>query len=108
GDAESPKITLTAKGKEAKTSTVAFSNLLLQLSFSGDSIMFTGVTRMSGTYAGGNFSGSGELSDGRTFKWNAIRTSPFVPEADTSKPKPPVMASFTPVYPPGEFGRASI
>ncbi len=108
GDAESPKITVTVKGKEAKTSSVSFSSLLLQASFSGDSILFTGVTRMSGTYAGGKFAGTGELSDGRTFRWNAIRTEPFAPEKDTAKPKPPVVASFPPVYPPGEFGRPAL
>ena len=45
GETESPKITVTVKGKEAKTSTASFSSLLLQASFSGDSIVFDGVTR---------------------------------------------------------------
>ena len=40
GEAESPKITVTVRGKEAKTATVSFSSLLLQASFSGDSIVF--------------------------------------------------------------------
>ncbi len=108
GETESPKITVTVKGKEAKTSTASFSSLLLQASFSGDSIVFDGVTRMSGSYAGGKFAGTGELSDGRSFTWNAVRTAPFTAERDTAQPKPPAMASFTPLYPPGEFGRASL
>ncbi len=108
GEAESPKSTVTVKGKEAKTSTVSFSNLLLQASFSGDSIVFEGVTRMTGTWAGGKFAGTGELFDGRIFKWNAIRTEPFTAEKDTSKPKAPAAASFKPVYPPAEFGRAAL
>ncbi len=108
GDAESPKATVTVKGKDAKTASASFSNLLLQASFSGDSIVFDGVTRMSGVWAGGVFSGSGELADGRTFGWRATRSAPFAAEADTSKPKPPVTASFPPVYPPGEFGRPAL
>ncbi|HLF15406.1 MAG TPA: amidohydrolase family protein [Bacteroidota bacterium] len=108
GEAESPKITVTVGGKEAKTSSGSFANLLLQVSFSGDSIKFEGVTRMTGTWIGGRFTGTGELSDGRVFKWSAIRTDPFAAEKDTSKPKPPVIASFKPVYPPGEFGRPAL
>jgi len=108
GEAGSPKVTATVKGKEAKTANVEFSNLLLSLSFSGDSIVFDGVTRMGGTYTSGKFSGTGELSDGSVFGWSAIRTDPFVAEKDTSKPKKTQMASFTPVYPPGEFGREKL
>ncbi len=108
GDADGPKATFTVKGKDAKTATATFSNLLFQASFSGDSIVFDGVTRLSGAWAGGALSGSGELADGRTFAWSAARISPFTEEKDTSKPKAPVSASFPQVYPPGEFGRPAL
>jgi imidazolonepropionase-like amidohydrolase len=108
GDAEGPKFTVTVKGKEAKKADLSFSSLVLQGSFSGDSIVFTGVTRFTGAYAAGGFTGTGELSDGRPFRWRASRTTPFTAEKDTSKPKTPVAASFKPVYPPGEFGRAAL
>jgi imidazolonepropionase-like amidohydrolase len=108
GDAESPKFTLSVKGKEAKKADLSFSSLILQGSFSGDSIAFEGVTRLTGAYTAGAFAGTGELSDGRPFRWNAVRTAPFSAEKDTSKPKAPVAASFKPVYPPGEFGRPAL
>ncbi len=108
GKADGPKVTVTVREKEAKTAEAEFLNLVLSLSFSGDSIVFDGVTRMSGSYTGGKFSGTGELSDGSAFGWNAVRTEPFAGEEDSSKAKAPRMASFTPVYPPGEFGRARL
>jgi len=108
GEASSPKPTVTIGGKEAKTANAGFSNLLLSLSFSGDSIGFDGVTRMSGTYTGGKFSGTGELSDGSVFRWSAVRTDPFTPEKDSAKAKEPQMASFPPVTPLGAFGRAAL
>ena len=111
GEADGLKPTVTIRGKEAKTAKADFSSLVLSLSFSGDSIAFTGVTRMSGTYSGagdGKLSGTGELFDGSVFRWTALRTDPFVPEKDTSKPKETQMASFAPVSPPGEFGRAKL
>jgi imidazolonepropionase-like amidohydrolase len=108
GEPDAPKATVTVNGKEAKTASATFSSLLLQLSFSGDSIRFDGVTRLSGVYADGALSGTGELADGRGITWTAVRTSPFVAEKDSSGPKPPVEASFKPVYPPGEFGRPAL
>jgi imidazolonepropionase-like amidohydrolase len=108
GDADAPKPTITVRGKEAKSATSDFSSLVLSVSFSGDSIVFDGVTRMSGSYAGGKLSGTGELSDGSAFRWDALRTDPFVPEADSAKPKEPQTASFAPVYPPGAFGREKL
>jgi imidazolonepropionase-like amidohydrolase len=108
GEAESPKFTVAVKGKEAKNANLSFSSLVLQGSFSGDSILFEGVTRLSGAYAAGAITGTGELSDGRAFHWSAVRTAPFTAEKDSSKPKAPVASSFRPVYPPGEFGRPAL
>jgi len=108
GEADAPKATVTVKGTEAKNADTDFSNLLLSLSFSGDSLPLDGVTRMSGMYTGGMFTGTGELSDGSAFRWSAARTAPFAAEKDSSKKKEARMASFTPVYPPGAFGRAKL
>lgn len=108
GDAESPKFTVSVKGKEAKHAKLSFSSLVLQGSFSGDSIAFEGVTRLTGALTGGAFTGTGELFDGSPFRWTAVRTAPFEAEKDTAKPKAPVASSFRPVYPPGEFGRPSL
>ncbi len=106
GEIEKPEGSVKAKGKEAKFSTVTFSDMRISFSFTGDSLGLKGVIRMTGTAGGETMLGTGELSDGSGFSWSAMRKSPFKQEPDTSKPKPPAMASFGPVYPPGSFGRA--
>ena len=108
GDADKTTGTAKAKGKESKFSNFSFSNMILQGAFTGDSLGLKGVVRMSGTASGETMIGSGELSDGSSFKWTASRTEPFKAEPDTSKPKLPVTSSFAPVYPYGEFGRAKL
>ncbi|MEO8168896.1 MAG: amidohydrolase, partial [bacterium] len=113
-------ITLTVKGepdsfqgaikkkKEIKLTNVTVVASRLSFTFPGDSIGLSGVVRMTGVLSEKSITGSGEWSDGSSFVWSAIRTGPFVPEPDTSKPKQPHVASFPPVFPLGEFGRASI
>ena len=117
---ESDKLTLALKGeadalkgsiarqKEAKLGTVALSGLRLSFSFPGDSLGYSGIVRMTATVNPTEMTGTGEWSDGRNFSWSAVRTAAYTAEPDTSKPKKPVMASFPPVFPPGEFGRSSI
>lgn len=97
-----------SKKKEVKLSTVSLSGLHLSISFSGDSIGFPGIVRMTATISPQTLLGSGEWSDGKAFTWSAIRRGPFIPDPDTTKPKAPVRASFPPAYPSGEFGRATI
>ncbi len=97
-----------SKGKEVKFSTTSYSDLRLAFSFNGDSIGLKGVTRMSGTFGANKIIGTGELPDGKAFSWTASLKEAFKPEPDTSKPKPPTMSSFAPVYPPGAFGRSKI
>lgn len=97
-----------AKGKALKFATTTYSDRYLAFSFNGDSIGLNGVSRFSGTFSGNNIIGTGEMPDGKTFKWTATPKEPFKPEPDTSKPKTPIMSSFAPVYPPGAFGRPSI
>ncbi|MBI1803394.1 MAG: amidohydrolase family protein [Ignavibacteriae bacterium] len=108
GEVEGLQGNVKAKGKDVKLTSASSSDLRIALSFLGDSIGLSGIVRMTATSSGKNFLGSGELADGKIFKWNANRTEPFKPEADTAKPKLPVMASFKPVYPPGAFGRSKL
>ncbi|MBI3765321.1 MAG: amidohydrolase family protein, partial [Ignavibacteriales bacterium] len=97
-----------AKGKETKFTNASFSNMRLALAFNGDSIGQKGFIRMTGALINNKLIGTGELSDGGVFQWTATRREPFKPEPDTSKPKPPQMASFAPVYPPQAFGRPTL
>lgn len=108
GEADKPSGSVKARGKEAKLTTVSYSALKLSFSFTGDSVGLNGVLRMTGTISGETLLGTGELSDGSPFTWNATRKEPFKQEPDTSQRKPPQMASFSPVYPPGEFGRTKL
>ncbi|MBS4028731.1 MAG: amidohydrolase family protein [Ignavibacteriales bacterium] len=106
-----------AKGKKTtdsnatKLSSVSLSQKMISLSFSGDSANgMKGVIRMSGTISKDEILGTGEMSDGKTFSWNAIRTSPFVPEADTSKKKKEMQTATYPqqMFPPTVFGREKL
>lgn len=108
GEVEALVGTAKLKGKDIKLNTASFSDLRLALSFATDSIGIKGVTRMTASLADGKFLGSGELPDGNIFKWTAMKKEPFKPEPDTTKPKAPVMSSFGPVTPPGEFGRQKL
>jgi len=107
GEPESLNGALTKK-KEVKLTNASLSGLKLAFSFTGDSIGFAGVVRMSATLSAQAMTGNGEWSDGSPFIWSATRIAPFTPEPDTSKPKPPQRASFPPIYPLGEFGRAKL
>ncbi len=106
GETETLLGNLKIKGKEIKPGTTSFSDLKLVLSFSGDSVGLKGVTRMTASYVGGKLIGAGELPDGKPFSWTSVKKESFKPEPDTAISKQPSMTSFTPVYPPGEFGRA--
>lgn len=108
GEIDGLQGTVKAKGKDSKTTTASFSEMRLATSFNGDSIGMSGVIRMSGTMSSGNFIGTGELADAAAFKWTGVMSEGFKPEPDTAKVKPVVMASFGPVYPAGEFGRAKL
>ena len=106
GDIDALQGTVKRRGKETKLSTASFSDLLIKLSFNGDTVGLEKVIRMSGTAFGEKLVGTGELSDGRIFNWVSIRSDRFRPEPDTVKPKATLPASFSSVYPPGAFGRA--
>lgn len=97
-----------SKERETKLRNATFSTLRLMMSFPGDSLGYAGIVRMTGTVEADAIAGNGEWSDGSPFVWSAIRTGGFTPEPDTTKPKPPAMASFPPNYPHGEYGRERI
>jgi imidazolonepropionase-like amidohydrolase len=102
------KTTPAGLRKEVKLSTATYSAARLSISFAGDSIGFSGIIRMTGTASREMLTGNGEWSDGTVFTWFATRVAPHVPDPDTTKPKEVRVASFAPVYPFGEFGRAKI
>jgi imidazolonepropionase-like amidohydrolase len=108
GEPDGLQATGKAKGKEVKFTSASFSDLRFTAVFPGDSIGLHGVVRMTAVFGGDKLVGTGELASGDGFRWSASRTAPFQPEPDTAKQKPVVMASFPPVYPPGEFGRPGI
>ncbi|MBI5215654.1 MAG: amidohydrolase family protein [Ignavibacteriae bacterium] len=108
GEVDKPSGSAKAKGKDAKFSNISFSDMKLAVSFASDSLGAKGIVRMTGVASGEWLMGTGELADGQPFKWTANRKEQFKQEPDTSKPKPPQMSSFSPVYPYGEFGRATL
>jgi imidazolonepropionase-like amidohydrolase len=108
GEVDGLQGSVKRRGKETKLSTVSFSDLLIKFSFNGDTVGLEKVIRMSGTALGGELVGTGELADGRIFKWTSTRSDRFKAEPDTAKAKPALPASFSSLYPPGAFGRAKL
>jgi imidazolonepropionase-like amidohydrolase len=96
------------KKKEVRLANVVLSQLRLSFSFPGDSLGYAGVVRMSATLTENAMTGTGEWHVGTPFTWSATRIAPYVPETDTAKPREVKPASFPPVLPLGEFGRAKI
>lgn len=108
GEVDGLQGSVKARGKEAKLASATFGDMHIAMAFTGDSIGLKGNVRMTATIVDDRMVGTNDLPDGTTFRWSATRTEPFKPEPDTSKPKPAVMASFTPLYPPSAFGRAKL
>ncbi|MBI5474637.1 MAG: amidohydrolase family protein [Ignavibacteriae bacterium] len=96
------------KGKQVNLRTVSRTGLHLAFSFPGDSVGYEGVVRMSAALGENTMNGTGEWASGEVFAWSGVRIGAYVPDPDTTKPKPPEMSSFAPVYPLGEFGRTRI
>ncbi len=127
GDPDKPTGSLRVKGKDLPLSGLTYAAGRMTWSVSADSVRLAdstgrartppasrtlagiagmrGSVRISGTVRGSSMNGVGEKPDGTTFAWSAALREPFVPPADTAKPKPPEMASFVDKLPPGEFGR---
>lgn len=107
GETDALQGTLTRR-KETKLSAASFAASRLSFSFTGDSIGQPGIVRMTAVVGPTTMQGTGEWADGKSFIWTAARIGPAVPELDTTKKNEPTTASFSPVYPPGEFGRATL
>jgi len=108
GEPDGIQGSVKAKGKESKLTNASFGDMKIEMGFNGDSLGLAGMVQMSATITDEKMIGTNSLPDGKIFHWTAMRKESFVPEPDTSKPKPPAMASFGPVYPPEAFGRPKI
>jgi imidazolonepropionase-like amidohydrolase len=107
GEVDAVQGTITKK-KQVKLTSASYTASRLSLVFTGDSLGYAGVVRMTAVVGPASMTGNGEWADGTSFTWAATRIGQFVPEPDTTKKREPERASFTPVYPPGEFGRAKV
>ena len=99
---------IMSRRKDVKLTSATINDLRLSLVFPGDSLSSPGIIRMTADISPNTLTGSGEWPDGQTFSWSADRVAPGRPEPDTAKRKPPLPALFPPVYPYGEFGRATL
>jgi imidazolonepropionase-like amidohydrolase len=106
GEAEKPSGSITWAGKDLKLENVSYSVGRISFRVRTDSIGWKGIMTMSGTVSDKEIFGFGNRADGSQFMWDARRTKGGDAEIDTAKPKPPEMASFPEVYPPGEYGRS--
>jgi len=85
---------------------VTLENKRLALVFTGDSLGYPGVIRMTGFLSAEAITGTGNLGDGRLFRWHATRKAPFTPEKPKEKAKPDTLRALTILtYPLGAFGR---
>ena len=93
---------------EIRLTSITFSAGRIAFSWSGDSIGYAGSIRMSGTVSTNEIAGIGELPNGISFVWNAIRAGLAKSEPDTSKPVKVEMAEFPDIFPPCEFGKSTL
>lgn len=105
GEENKPTGTITWAGKDLKIESPAYAAGRISFKLPTDSIGWKGVMTMSGTVTDKEIFGYGNRTDGVQFTWDAVRKEPATTEADTSKQKQPVMASFETTSPPGEYGR---
>jgi imidazolonepropionase-like amidohydrolase len=108
GEPDALQGSFKAGKKEIKFSAVNYSNLLLSVSFVGDSLGMPGVVRLTAVVTAGALTGRGELSTGKSLTWSGSQKQPYKPQPDTSVQKPVLRASFSPLYPPGAFGRSAL
>jgi imidazolonepropionase-like amidohydrolase len=110
GEPEKLSGELLKDNKKAKLTKATLEDRKLALLFTGDSLGYSGVTRVSGLAEKESAIGSGILGDGSAFKWTAKRTGPFTPEEKKEKkeqkPESPKMTAKL-TYPAGGFGRTS-
>jgi len=109
GEPQSLNGEISKGNKKVKLTKVSVENKRLAILFTGDSIGYAGVTRISGAAEKESAIGTGVLGNGAEFKWTTKRTAAFTPEEKKDKEKKPETALTTaqPVYPTGGFGRAA-
>jgi len=95
--------------KKTKLTKISVENKRLAILFTGDSIGYTGVTRLSGAAEKESAMGTGILGNGVEFKWTSKRAAAFTPEVKKETPKKPEAPTMTAksVYPTGGYGRAT-
>ena len=90
---------------KVKTTSVVLAGKNIALLFTGDSLGYAGIFRLTGVVQDSTIAGAGELPDGSDITWSARLIKPFVAPPDTAKKPEPMHASFDVVYPEGAFGR---
>ena len=106
GEAERPSGAAIHR-REATLKSARIDGSRLALSFSGDSLGWRGIVRMSATVSAAEMMGEGEWPDGKRFEWSATRSTAFSPPADTAKTPRVEMASFPVIHPLATFGRVA-
>jgi len=91
-----------------KTSSTSLAGKNVTLLFTGDSLGYTGVLRLTGVVEDSIMTGTGELPDGSSINWSARLRKAFVQAPDTSKKPETAHASFDVVSPEVPFGRKTL
>lgn len=107
GEPQSLNGEISKDNKKTKLTKVTLDSKRLALLFSGDSIGYVGVTRISGVVEKESATGTGIAGNGAEFKWNAKRTAVFTPEAQKEKKAAAPATTAKLAYPAGGFGRTA-
>ena len=108
GEPEAYSAVVARGARNVKVSTVSLVGEELGLVFTGDSLGYTGIVRLTGAVEDSTMSGRGEMPDGSTITWSAILKKRFTEPPDTSRKQEALHASFDVVYPEAPFGRKSL
>lgn len=109
-------VRLTGKSGETKITAVARTDevvLLAPVKLFGGAATDPGIVRLSARVRGATLAGTGELPDGREFRWTATRSGPAPAAPETTKTairpgtekKAGGPTARTDVYPAGAYGR---
>jgi imidazolonepropionase-like amidohydrolase len=108
GEPQSLSGEISKANKKIKLTKVTVENKRLAILFTGDSIGYSGVARISGVAEKESAMGAGILGNGAEFKWTTKRTAAFTPEEKKDKKiEAPKAAAIAIAYPAGGFGRTS-
>ncbi|MDZ7289623.1 MAG: amidohydrolase family protein [candidate division KSB1 bacterium] len=93
--------------KKAKLTKLTLEDGKFALLFTGDSLGYSGIIRLSGLMEKESAMGTGVLGDGTIFKWTTKRIASFVPEEKTGKKVEAPALTWKPVFPAGGYGRSA-